>query len=56
MDKQELIEEISVSIKRLGLYYSEETKALLWTMDETGLVLIIKFLAKLSKFYSKRGK
>ena len=54
MDKQELIEEISVSIKRLGLYYSEDTKSLLWTMDEKSLFLIIKFMTKLSRFFSKK--
>lgn len=55
MDKKQLIETIAISIRRLGLFYSEETKSLLWELDETVLFVLIDFLNKLNRFYSKKG-
>ena len=56
MSKQDLIKEINVSLRRLGLYFSEECKEFLWDLNEEQLCLILKFVGRLSRFYSRRGK
>lgn len=56
MSKQDLIREINISLRRLGLYFSEECKEFLWDLNEEQLCLILKFVGRLSRFYSRRGK
>lgn len=56
MDKKDVIKEISISLSRLGLFFSEETKEFLWEMDLETLFTILKFLTRVSKFYSKKAK
>ena len=53
MSKADLIKEVIVSLMRLGLYFSEETKVFLWELDEDELTLILRFCGRLSRFYRK---
>ncbi len=55
MNKNDLVREIKVSLRRLSLYLSEETEEFLWDLSEEQLVLVLKFCSRLSKFYSKKG-
>jgi len=55
MQKPDLIKQILVSLSRLSIYYSEDTKVFLWELSESQLNLILKFTALLQKFY-RRGK
>ena len=53
MEKKDLIQQINVSLMRLGMYFSEDTKAFLWELDEKELYLILKFCGFLQRFYRK---
>ena len=55
MDKKDVISEILISLNRIGVYYTEDARAFLWEMDLDMLFTILKFLSKVSKFYSKRS-
>lgn len=53
MEKKDLIKEISVSLQRLSLYYSEETRAFLWELSIEELELILKFTSFLVSFIER---
>ena len=53
MNKADIIREITVSLARLGMYFSQDTKEFLWSLSEQQNALILKFLGFCSKFYRK---
>jgi len=53
MEKPDLIRDINVSLIRLGLYFSEDIKEFLWCLQDESLVLILRFLSRVSKYYRK---
>ena len=53
MSKVDLVKEITVSLSRLGLFFTEECKEFLWSLSESQLTLILRFCTRLQKFYRK---
>jgi len=55
MDKVDLLNEIETQVLRLGLFYSREAQGWVSALDEHILVIILRFLNKLNKYYRKKG-
>jgi len=56
MDHMDLLNQLESQIYRLGLYYNKEAQSWCSCLLDQELVLLLRFLNKLSKFYSKKGK
>ena len=53
MNKAEIIRQITVSLARLGMFFSQDTKEFLWSLSEAENALILKFLGYCQRFYRK---
>lgn len=53
MEKKDLIKEINVSLMRLGMYFSEDTRSFLWELGEEELILILRFCGYMQRFYRR---
>ena len=57
MDHKDLLDQIESQIARLGLYFSKEAASWVACLSDTELVLLLKFLNKLNKYFSRyKGK
>ena len=54
MDRKDLLNTIETHIARLGLYYSREASAWVASLTDDELVIIIRLLNKLNKYFSKK--